>query len=746
MAAQTLRFHIAGMHCASCAVNIQKKLEKTIGVASAQVNYANEQATVELDSAPAKEKEEELSRVVSSLGYKAMFGAEQEDIAEKQHGHELQDLRKKLIVSSALTVLLLIGAMSPISPAILRNMWAMLFLSMPIQFWVGAQYYKSAFSGLKNRTANMDTLIALGTSVAFGYSYLAVMFESWFVSMGIEPHLYFEVSATIITLILLGKYLEIRAKGKTSEAIKALIGLQAKTARVIRNGVEQEIPISEIVKGDSIIVKPGEKVPVDGKIIKGSTSIDESMVTGESLPVEKQEESKVIGSTINRTGTFTMIAEKVGSETMLAQIIELVKQAQGSRAPIQKLVDIVSSYFVPTVIIIAVLTFLAWFNFGPSPSYLFGLVNMISVLIIACPCALGLATPTSLMVGIGKGAEQGILIRNAEALEVANKVNAILFDKTGTLTEGHPEVQEIAFADSLQDQEKSTLQNQIYLAEKQSHHPLAEAVVNHFSTLKFNQSALEEPTGFTDLPGKGVRASFSNGTVFIGTKKLFEEEGIATDSMLEARAEQLRTNGQTVSYVGKNNKHVAIIAISDTIRPQTRSVIEKLQAMNIIPVMITGDNTNTAQAVARQVGITEVRAEVLPQEKERYVREFQNQGKIVAMVGDGINDAPALAAAHVGIAMGQGTDVAIESAGITLLRSDISLIPKTMHLAKAMMRNIQQNLGWAFGYNVLLIPVAMGVLYPFFKIQLSPILASGAMAFSSISVVLNALRLKNVKL
>ena len=456
MATQKLSFHVTGMHCASCAVNIQKKLQKTDGVVTAQVNYANEQATVELETPQTSEKD--LSKAVESLGYKAVFGVEQEDIAEKQRAQELKGLRKKLIISSFLTILLLIGAMSPISPEILRSMWTMLFLSMPIQFWVGAQYYMSAFSGLKNRTANMDTLIALGTSVAFGYSYIVVMFEKWFVSMGIEPHVYFEVSATIITLILLGKYMEIRAKGKTSEAIKALIGLQAKTARVIRDNQEMDVPISDIVKGDILLVKPGEKIPVDGKIIKGTTSIDESMVTGESLPVEKKQDDKVIGATINRTGTFTMVAEKVGSDTMLAQIIELVKQAQGSRAPIQKLVDIVSSYFVPVVIMLSILTFLIWFNFGPSPSYLFGLINMIAVLIIACPCALGLATPTSLMVGIGKGAEQGILIRNAEALEIAHKVTAILFDKTGTLTEGHPQVQNAAYAESLSEQEKQQLQ------------------------------------------------------------------------------------------------------------------------------------------------------------------------------------------------------------------------------------------------------------------------------------------------
>ncbi len=754
-------FHISGMHCASCALNIGKSLENMPGVRSAHINYASEQATVEHDSSCTIEK---LAKTVEDVGYRALIGdgnGSQEDLIEKEKARELQNTKTKLIWSSFFTILLLIGVMVPFAPAILRNYLVMWILATPVQFWVGAQYYKSTWSGLKNRTANMDTLIALGTSVAYFYSIVVVLFEDLLLSKGVEPHVYFETSATIITLILLGKYFEMRAKGQTSEAIKKLLGLQAKTARVIRNGKEMEIPAEQIVVGDILVVKPGEKIPVDGVITKGDSSIDESMVTGESMPVGKSVDDEVIGATINKSGSFEMKATKIGSETMLAQIIEMVKDAQGSRAPIQKLVDLVSSYFVPTVIILALITFLLWFNFGAQPAFILALVNLIAVLIIACPCALGLATPTSIMVGTGKGAQNGILIRNAESLEVANKINYVVFDKTGTLTKGEPEVQTFAFMDGIDEvvgslkweipeqlNVKKYISALVLSVEKKSHHPLAEAVVNHLDGNNDFENKDLEVEKFEDKSGLGVKAQVNGHEVLIGTQKLMDEEGVMRCADLTKLSEGLKQKAQTVSFVGIDKKNVALIGISDTIKENSKETIEQLKDMNIVSVMITGDNQVTAEAIARELGIEEVLAEVLPEDKAAKIKELQarNEKSTVAMVGDGINDAPALATADIGIAMGSGTDVAIESAGITLLRGDISLVPKSINLSKSTMRNIKQNLAWAFGYNIILIPVAMGLLYPFFGILLNPILASGAMAFSSISVVMNALRLKTVKI
>lgn len=749
-------FHISGMHCASCALNIGQSLEKVPGVKSAHVNYASEQATIEHDGSPTNDS---LTKAVEDVGYSVIIGDKnesQEDLIEKEKNRELKNTKTKLIWSSFFTILLLVGVMVPFAPGALKNYIVMWILATPVQFWVGAQYYKSAWSGLKNRTANMDTLIALGTSVAYFYSVVVVLFESRFILIGVEPHVYFETSATIITLILLGKYLEMKAKGQTSEAIKKLIGLQAKTARVIRDGKEIEIPVEQIVVGDILIVKPGEKIPVDGIITEGESSVDESMVTGESMPSRKVVADVVIGSTINKSGSFEMKATKVGNETMLAQIIEMVKQAQGSRAPIQKLADKVSSYFVPVVMVLAIITFLAWFNFGPQPTFILALVNLIAVLIIACPCALGLATPTSIMVGTGKGAQNGILIKNAESLEMANKVNYVVFDKTGTLTKGEPEVQTFEFMDKLlsitksfgttwseESEVKDYISSLVLSIEKKSHHPLADAVVNH---LKDNN--VLEVKEFEDMSGLGVKATVDGHEVIIGTQKLMEQEGVMRCSELTKLAEKLKQKAQTVSFVGIDKKNVALIGISDSIKEGSKETVQQLKDMSIIPVMITGDNLVTAGVIAKELGIEEVFAEVMPKDKVAKVKELQvrNGKSIVAMVGDGINDAPALATADIGIAMGSGTDVAIESAGITLLRGDIALVPKSINLSKLTMRNIKQNLAWAFGYNIILIPVAMGILYPFFGLLLNPILASAAMAFSSISVVMNSLRLKRVTL
>lgn len=757
---KTLSFHISGMHCVSCAANVSRKLNKTEGVIDAQVNYANEQATVTVDEATFDEKK--AAHVVKSLGYTAHIGMhDHSDLSEKERTEELQKIKVQLLVSSVLTTLLLIGAMLPFAPAVLKNAFVMFVLATPVQFWVGKRYYQSAWSALLNRTTNMDTLIALGTSVAYFYSVIVVFLMQAFgteflMKFGIEEHMYFETSATIITLILLGKFLEIRAKGQTSQALKKLIGLQAKTAHLVENyGKDSEkiveISIEKVQVGDILQVKPGEKVPVDGEIVAGESSLDESMVTGESLPVAKKTKDSVIGATINSSGSFKMKAVKVGSETMLSNIIELVKQAQGSRPPIQKLVDQVSSIFVPIVIVLAILTFFLWFFLGPQPVLIRSLISMIAVLIIACPCALGLATPTSLIVGVGLGAEKGILIKNAESLEVANKVTTILFDKTGTITKGKPEVQEIAFQKGISNTQQSKIHQVINDVEKLSHHPLANAVVNYYeakaqTNKSVAQAAKIKISQFLDVSGKGVEAQVDGVELLIGTQDFVMSKKVKiADSILEA-ASQRQNVGQTVSYVVYGKQLVAYISIADSIKEDAMKVVSQLTAMNITSLMVTGDNQKTAESIAKQAGIQTVYAQVLPEDKEKKVAELRKKGEIVAFVGDGINDAPALAAADVGIAMGGGTDVAIESAGITLLRSDVTLVPQAIKLSKITMQNIKQNLVWAFGYNILLIPVAMGMLYPIWGIQLNPILASAAMALSSVSVVTNALRIKTVKL
>lgn len=752
---KTISFHVSGMHCASCASNVQRKLKKEIGVVSANVNYANEQATIEIDEN--NFNKDSTTKSVKSLGYKVHIGVEDVgDLAEKERIEELKSLKTKLIVSSVFTFFLLIGAMVSMAPEILKNSWVMLALATPVQFWVGRSYYKSAWSAFKNKTTNMDTLIVLGTSVAYFFSLLVVLFESYFEKNGIETHVYFETSATIITLILLGKYLETRAKGQTSEAIKKLGELQAKVAHLVVDKKTKDIDITDVKVGDILLVKPGEKIPVDGVVVSGSSYLDESMVTGESLPVEKKSDSKVIGSTINTSGSFEMKAEKIGSDTMLANIIELVKSAQGSRPPIQKLVDVVASYFVPTVIILSLITLGIWLMFGPDPVVFRAIVSMISVLIIACPCALGLATPTSLMVGICRGAENGILIKNADALEVANKITVIIFDKTGTLTKGKPEVQNQAFMDNLNAAEtefkwklpkglifEEYLESLLISIESKSHHPLADAVVNYFNTENHKNLKV---TKFNDVAGKGVSAEVDKKNILVGNRKFMLENKVMLCAELDPLSQSWQEEGQTVTYFAVDKKHIMSLGIADAVKESSKAVITELKKDGVKSVMMTGDNEGTAKSIASQVGLTDYYSEVLPEDKEQKVKELREKGEVVGFIGDGINDAPALAAADVGIAMGSGTEVAMESAGITLLRSDISLVPMSIKLSKATMKNIRQNLSWAFGYNVILIPVAMGLLYPIWGVQLNPMLASAAMAFSSVSVVLNALRLKKAKI
>lgn len=743
MSNTTLSFHISGMHCASCAANIQRKISKLPGVEEANVNYASEQASVLYNQSKLDQKE--IAEAVKSLGYESHIGVKDpSSLVEAERQKELKRLRNDFIFSVVLTVLLLAGAMIPFAPEFLKNDWVMLILATPVQFWAARRFYHSAWSALKNRMANMDTLIALGTSIAYFYSLAVVLFENYFTRFDIPTHVYFETASTIITLVLVGKYLELRAKGQTSEAIKKLLGLQAKSAHKKENGEIIEIAIEEVKVGDLLVVRPGEKVPVDGKIVEGESFLDESMVTGESMPVEKKVGDLVIGSTLNTSGSFEMIAEKVGSETRLSQIAKLVAEAQGSRPPIQKLVDTVSAYFVPVVIVLALLTFIIWFVFGPEPKLLHALVGMISVLIIACPCALGLATPTSLMVGIGRGASLGILIKDAQALEIANKIKTIVFDKTGTLTEGKPAIREVFFPEGLNEKDKNNFLTIAKSLEEKSSHPLAEAVVNYVKFRDISENAAI--TSFKNLSGKGLEGVIDGKEVLIGAENLMREKNITIDSETLGTVNKWRKKAWTVSFMALNKKIATAFGIADVPKVKAKEILAELKQMKITTIMLTGDNKATGQAVAKALGVSRVESEVAPEQKEKRVRELRREKGAVAMVGDGINDAPALAAADVGIAMGSGTEIAMESAGITLLRSDISLVPKSINLSKAVMKNIRQNLWWAFGYNVILIPVAAGILYPFWGIQLSPILAGLAMALSSVSVVTNALRLKIVKI
>lgn len=693
------------MHCASCALTIEKTLKKTAGVASALVNYATEKATIEFD--PEVINVSGLSSVITQLGYKALISGSLSDVDMQQQAKDIEiaALRQKFIVSGILAAFILWGSFIGH-----LNFYIQFFLAAIVQFWAGGDFYKTTIASLKHRAANMDTLISLGTSVAFLYSALIV-----FRILPGEP--YFDTSATIIALILLGKWLEARARGKTSEAIKKLIGLQPKTARVLRDGKEIDIPVSEVVIGDQIRLRPGEKVPVDGEVVSGETSIDESMVTGESIPVYKEVGSIVIAGTLNASGTILIKAQKVGSATMLAQIIKLVEQAQASRAPIQKLVDIISSYFVPVVLMIAVATFMLWYIFGTQPAFLPALLNMVAVLIIACPCALGLATPTALVVGTGLAAGHGILIKDAQNLEIAHKINHVVFDKTGTLTEGKPVVTDIIGG-------RKVLQIAASL-ENNSEHPLARAITE---AAEKTATKLLPVSKFLALSGHGVLGIINKVEYSLGRPEKSTPE-----------IEKLEGQGKTVVVLSANKKNIGTIAIADTLRTTAVETIKSLHRQGVETSLITGDNPRTAAAIAKQVGITRYFAKVLPADKEKAIRQLQSEGKMVAMVGDGVNDAPALSAANIGIALATGTDVAIEAAGITLVNKDLRSISLALRLSRATLRTIKTNLFWAFVYNILLIPAAAFGL-------LNPILASLAMATSSVSVVTNSLLLKRFRL
>ncbi len=738
-------YQIKGMHCASCVRLIEKAVGKVPGVESCNVNLASEKATVDFNENQVSD--EQIASAVSSVGYKVVDNQDKgsdEEAEKREKQKELNDLKKKVFLSLFLGGLLVWGSFPMImdtAPQLLRNFFVQLLLATPVQFWAGLPFYRATIPALRNRTANMDTLVALGTTVAYIYSAFVTFFPQVIKQIGIEPEPYFDVAAIIIGLILLGRFFEARAKMGTSEAIKKLIGLQAKTARVIRGGKEIDILIEQVMVGDTVRVRPGEKIPVDGVILEGESAIDESMITGESVPVDKKKGDLVVGATLNKTGSFTYKATKVGKDTMLSQIIKLVEEAQGSKAPIQRIADLISSYFVPIVIMLAIFTFIVWYVFGPLPSFLFAMLNSIAVLIIACPCAMGLATPTAIMVGTGIGAEHGILIKDAESLEIAHKVKTIIFDKTGTLTKGKPEVTDIVQNPNSKFQKGDVLKLAASL-EKGSEHSLAEPIVKKAEDTRIK---LEKVVGFRAVPGFGVEGKIGKNQVVFGNRKLMSKEKISYETY-EKEIEKLETQGKTVMMLGVNKNLIGLIAVADTIKETAKNGVAELVKMGIEPVMITGDNQRTAQAIASQVGIKRVLAEVLPDQKEAEVRKIQQEGKVVAMVGDGINDAPALAAADVGIAMGSGTDVAIEAGDITLVNKDLATIASAIKLSKKTMRTIKMNLVWAFGYNILLIPVAMGVLYPFSGILLNPIFASAAMALSSISVVTNSLLLKKAKI
>lgn len=735
-------FSIKGMHCASCVLALEGSLGKVPGVTKAVVNLATEKATVDYDEA--KVTDTELTLAVANVGYQALLneGLKTEDEVKAEQQRDMKELQTKVIISLGLGALILWGSFPGLmntAPAFLKNFWVQLLLATPVQFWAGLPFYRAAVTSLRHRTANMDTLVALGTTVAYVYSAVVVLFPRLLQGAGIEVMPYFDVATIIIGLILLGRYFEARAKAGTGEAIKKLMGLQAKTARVIRGGQEVDIPISEVAIGNIIRVRPGEKIPVDGIILEGQSSIDESMVTGESIPVDKAKGDTVVGATINKSGTFTFAATKVGSDTMLAQIIKLVQEAQGSKAPIQRLADLVSSYFVPIVIMLALATFVVWYDFGPQPVLLSALLNMVAVLIIACPCAMGLATPTAIMVGTGKGAQHGILIKDAESLEIAHQITTVVFDKTGTLTKGQPEVTDIV---PVGDMVKDEILKLAASIEKGSEHSLADAIAKAAEQKKLT---LVSVTAFQAIAGHGVEGIIETKKIRLGNRRLMEREGVSLTAQL-ADIEKLEIQGKTVMLLAVDGKLAGLIAVADMVKESARAGIAVLQKLGIEAVMITGDNQRTAQAIARTVGITKVLAEVLPDQKEAEVRQLQASGKKVAMVGDGINDAPALTVADIGIAMGAGTDVAIESADITLVNKDLRSVAAAIALSRKTMRTIRLNLVWAFGYNVILIPVAMGALYPVWGILLNPIFASAAMALSSISVVGNSLLLKRINL
>ena len=815
---------IEGMTCASCVMHVEHALTDVPGVQAARVNLATEKAVVELDDTIALDllaaavkdagygartekhtlhlgglsgtgDEEALARafiafsgvrwasvdggtasvesysaaieagdlraVVNGMGFTVTAVEEEFDQHALAKAEEAATLRRRFVVAFVgWLVLVGLGSGKELGVAGLADIpsqslhLAMLAIAAPLQFWAGAQFYSGAWAALRHKTANMNTLVAIGTAAAFLYSVTATFFPGVFASTGGEATVYYDTAIIIIALILLGRYLEARARGRASDAIKKLAGLQARSARVVRDGAEMELPIEQVLPGDVVRVRPGEKAPVDGVVIEGTSWVDESMLTGESIPVEKQAGAPVFGATINGTGSFAFRATNVGSDTALSQIVRLVEEAQGSKAPIQRLADLIAGYFVPAVVLVALATFGLWLAFGPDPAFTFATLNMVAVLIIACPCALGLATPTAIMVGTGKGAENGILIRGGDALERAQKVDTVVFDKTGTITQGKPTVTDVVTTGPFTEAEVLTAAASV---ERGSEHPLAEAVLNR---AKARGLTAADSTEFKALPGHGVAARVAGRTVLLGTGRLMEQRGVAVDEAVAEQAGNLTRQGKTLVYTAVDGELAGVLAIQDPVKSTSLAAVARLQRMGIEVVMLTGDNAATATAIAAEVGVTRVRSEVLPDGKSEEITALQAEGRVVAMVGDGINDAPALAQADVGIAVGTGADVAIEASDVTLISGDLNGVATAVQLSRRTVRTIWQNLFWAFGYNTALIPVAAGVLYLLFSDGntpasltpvlgehgfLNPMLAGAAMALSSVSVVTNSLRLKGFK-
>jgi len=742
---ETTNLELKGMGCAACANKIEKAIQQVRGVIECNVNFAMSQATVKYNSL--QTHLEIIQQAVTDAGYTAFplpeIGAENED--KKAQLNEQKELTQKVIFGAIISIILVVGSLPamlgvhlPFFPMWLHNAWLQLLLTTPVMVWCGQGFFVGAWKAFQHKNSDMNTLVALGTGAAYLYSIFATVFPNFFLNQGLIPDVYYEPAAVIITLILLGRLLESRARKATSEAIRKLIGLQAKTARVIRNEKTLDLPIQEVMVGDIILVRPGEKIPVDGEVIEGNSTVDESMVTGEAIPVKKEINDEVIGATINKNGSFKFRASRVGKDTVLAQIVKLVQDAQGSKAPIQKLADKITTWFVPGVIVIAIVTFLIWFFLG---NLTLAMMTSVSVLIIACPCALGLATPTSIMVGTGKGAENGILIKGAESLELAHKIQTIVLDKTGTITQGKASVTNYITVNGVAEGNEIKLLALVAAVEQNSEHPLAEAVVKYAESQGVKK-AISDVKNFAAVPGMGVQGIVNGKFVQIGTKSWLDDLKIDTQPLINY-GQTLAIEAKTTAWIAVDGKIEGLLGIADAIKPSSVEAINKLKKMGLEVIMLTGDNRETAKAIAREVGIKRIFSEVRPHQKAAQVKAIQEEGKIVAMVGDGINDAPALAQADVGIAIGTGTDVAIAASDITLISGDLNSIVTAIKLSKATMRNIRQNLFFAYIYNVCGIPIAAGILYPFFGWLLNPMIAGAAMAFSSVSVVTNALRLRN---
>ena len=724
---------VSGMTCASCAISLEKHLGKKPGVRSVSVNYPNQSLSIEFD--PATVSVTDLQENAKEIGYGILIGdADERQAAQSEmESLRLRSLKQKLWIAVGFTLPVFIISMFLMGKVPFER-WILLGLSIPVVIYSGAEFYLNAAKKAKHLTSNMDTLVALSTGVAFLFSVFNTIFPEFLESRGLKPHVYYESAVVIITLILLGRYLEERAKGRTSSAIRSLMGLQPKEVTAVRNGEEVVIPIREVIRGDLILLKPGEKVPVDGKVKRGESYIDESMITGEPVPVPKRKGDPVFAGTINQKGSLKILAKEIGETTLLGQIISFVQDAQATKPPVQKLVDKIAAIFVPTVVVLALISFAVWYFLGPDPAFSHAFVVLITVLIIACPCALGLAAPTALMVGIGKGARAGILVKDAGALEMAHKIDLLVVDKTGTLTKGHPKVTDLKFA---AETNKEQIREILVSLEHLSEHPLAEAVLRELGE-GLTPRIVED---FESITGRGVCGKVDGHVYVLGSEEMVREFGLSIDPILTANADQWQASGQTVIFLGDETKVLAVLAIRDQVRDGVKEAIADLEGMGIEIWMLTGDNEGTATEVARELGIRNFRSRQMPDSKSNFIQEKQSQGHLVAMVGDGINDAQALAQANLGIAMGSGTDIAMDSSGITLMHSDIRSLVKAIRLSRSTLQTIRQNLFWAFIYNLIAIPIAAGVLYPVYGFLLDPMIGGAAMAASSISVLFNSLRL-----